>query len=320
MEQGGSHVSPQVDKLKTTRGRRSWSRVEEDALIHCLMDIVNDGWKAENGFRAGFQRKLERGMKRILPMTDIVANPNINSKIHVWKKEYGTLSDLLSKSGIGWNSTTSMIDIEDESIWEGCRRADPSLKGVRYKTWPYYSQWIEIFGNDRATGENAVDPTDLGNRGEFEGETCEKYVPLNQNDLQDLEDNSICKPHLSVEKVTSKGKKRKSVDADLSMLVDSLGEFMKQSNEQMGDLSKGKGKGNGPSYESRQLNEIMKGIVGLKMSDKIKVCDELVKNPMRLDFFLSLTSDEHEEYVWMLLGGRLQVKFIFNRMKTISIQ
>ncbi|KAL8555186.1 hypothetical protein ACS0TY_003120 [Phlomoides rotata] len=101
MEQGGSHVSPQVDKLKTTRGRRSWSRVEEDALIYCLMYIVNDGWKAENGFRVGFQRELERGMKRILSMTDIVANPNINSKIHVWKKEYGTLSDLLSKSGIG---------------------------------------------------------------------------------------------------------------------------------------------------------------------------------------------------------------------------
>ncbi|KAL8524457.1 hypothetical protein ACS0TY_014153 [Phlomoides rotata] len=71
-------------------------------------------------------------------------------------KEYGTLSDLLSKSGIGWNSTTSMINVEDESVWEDCRRADPSLKGFHHKTWPYYTQWIEIFGKDRATGENAV--------------------------------------------------------------------------------------------------------------------------------------------------------------------
>ncbi|KAL8528591.1 hypothetical protein ACS0TY_006144 [Phlomoides rotata] len=214
-----------------TVGVKLWSRVEEDALIHCLMDIINDGWKAENGFIAGFQRELERGMERILPMMDIVANLNINSKIHVWKKEYGTLSDLLSKSGIGWNSTTSMIDIEDESVWEGCRRADPSLKGVRYKTWPYYPPWIEIFSKDRATGENTVDPTNLFNKGEYEGQTCEKYVPLTPNDLQDLEDNIICKPNLLVEKSTSKGKKIKSVDADLSMLVDSLGEFMKQSND-----------------------------------------------------------------------------------------
>ncbi|KAL8519846.1 hypothetical protein ACS0TY_010693 [Phlomoides rotata] len=310
MDHHGNPVGPQVDKLKITHGRRSWARVEEDAIIHCLIDVVNDGWKSENGFRAGFQRELERGMKRILPKTDIVANPHINSKIHVWKKEYGTLSDLLSKSGIGWNSTTSMIDVEDESVWDGCHRVDPSLKGVHYKTWPYYSQWIEIFGKDRATGENAVDPTDLFNKQgrnecEDEGDTCEKYVPLTPTDFQELEDNSICKPNPSVDKAMSKGKKRKSMDADLSILVDSLGEFMKHSKDQMGDLSNGSGKGNGPSYESRMLNEIMKGIVGLKMSDKIKVCDELVKNPMRLDFFLSLTADEHEEYVWMLLVDRL---------------
>ncbi|KAL8550958.1 hypothetical protein ACS0TY_000149 [Phlomoides rotata] len=141
----------EVDKKKSTRGRRSWSRVEEDALIHYLTDIVNDGWKVDNGFKAGFLRELEKGMRRILPATDIVANPHINSKIHVWKKEYSALSDLLSKSGIGWNSTTSMIDGEDERVWDACKRADPQFKGIRYKTWSYYSYWLEIFGKDRAT-------------------------------------------------------------------------------------------------------------------------------------------------------------------------
>ncbi|KAL8470896.1 hypothetical protein ACS0TY_033465 [Phlomoides rotata] len=87
-------------KGKASRGRRSWSRVEEDALIGCLIDIVNDGWKADNGFKAGFQRELEKGMRKIFPGTDLVANPHINSKIHVWKKEYSALNDLLSKSGV----------------------------------------------------------------------------------------------------------------------------------------------------------------------------------------------------------------------------
>ncbi|KAL8545511.1 hypothetical protein ACS0TY_005602 [Phlomoides rotata] len=90
-----------VDKGKSTRGWRTWSKIEEDALVQCLTDIVNDGWKADNGFRCGFQRELEKGMRKLLVGTDIVANPHINSKIHVWKKEYGALSDLLSKSGIG---------------------------------------------------------------------------------------------------------------------------------------------------------------------------------------------------------------------------
>ncbi|KAL8475712.1 hypothetical protein ACS0TY_028392 [Phlomoides rotata] len=303
-------VDPAPERVKQVRGRRSWSRIEEDALIHCLIDVVNDGWKAENGFRAGFQRELERGMKRKFPGTDIIATPHINSKIHAWKKEYGTLSDLLSKSGIGWNSTTSMIDVEDESVWEGCRRVNPNLKGFRHKTWPYYTQWIEIFGKDRATGENAVDPIDLANEVgraelEAEGETAEKYVPLSPVAFREMEDNNICKPNVSVGKMASKGKKRKSMDLDLSNLVDTLGDFMKHSKESMGGVSKGSEKMSIPSTESKHLIEIMNCIAGLKISDKLKVCDQLVQNPSRFDLFLNLPADEQAEYVWMLLDGRL---------------
>ncbi|KAL8490583.1 hypothetical protein ACS0TY_022554 [Phlomoides rotata] len=121
------------------------------------------GWKSDNGFKAGFLRELEKGMRKIIPTTDLMATPHINSKIHVWKKGYGALSDLLNKSGIGWNSTTSMIEIEDEGIWVSCKRADPHVKGLRYKTCPYYPQWIDIFGKDRAAGEHAVDPIDIIN-------------------------------------------------------------------------------------------------------------------------------------------------------------
>ncbi|KAL8501485.1 hypothetical protein ACS0TY_020855 [Phlomoides rotata] len=42
------------EKGKTTRVRRSWTKIEEDALIRYLLDIVSDGWKADNGFKAGF--------------------------------------------------------------------------------------------------------------------------------------------------------------------------------------------------------------------------------------------------------------------------
>ncbi|KAL8492208.1 hypothetical protein ACS0TY_023735 [Phlomoides rotata] len=51
------------------------------------------GWKADNGFKADFQRELEKGMQKILLGTDISAIPHINSKMHVWKKEYGLLTD-----------------------------------------------------------------------------------------------------------------------------------------------------------------------------------------------------------------------------------
>ncbi|KAL8457176.1 hypothetical protein ACS0TY_035137 [Phlomoides rotata] len=183
-------------------------------------------------------------MRKIPPGTNIVANPHINSKIHIWKKEYGALSDLLSKSGIGWNSTTTLIEVEDEGVWDSCRWADPHVKGLRYKNSPYYPQWIEIFGKDRATGENVVDPIDLINElymsgMDQEGQTREKCVPLTPDGMQDKEDNITSKPMDPNLKAISKGKKRKTGDADITMLVDSLGEFMKFLKIAMTDLNTG---------------------------------------------------------------------------------
>ncbi|KAL8499487.1 hypothetical protein ACS0TY_022440 [Phlomoides rotata] len=275
----------------------------------CLTDVVHEGWKSENGFKAGFQRELEKGMRKILPGTEIIVNPYINSKIHVWKKEYGVLSDLLSKSGIGWNSTTSMIEVEDEGVWDIYIWADQRVKGLRYKTWSYYLQWIYNFGKDRATGENVVDHIDLANElyrngMDQEWETREKYVPLTPYGMQDIKDNNK-KPIDSKLKTMSKGKKIKCCDPNMTMLVDSLEEFMKNSKNAMTDLSAGVEKGTVSSNENKQLNDIMKGIIGLKVSDKLKVCNELVQNTERLNFFMSLPAEEQEEYVWMLLDDRL---------------
>ncbi|KAL8508312.1 hypothetical protein ACS0TY_018780 [Phlomoides rotata] len=212
-------------------------------------------------------------MRKIIPQTDLLATPHINSKIHVWKKEYGALSDLLSKSGIGWNSTTSMIEIEDESVWDSCRRAYLHVKGIR----------------------DGLDQ---------KGDLRERCVPLTPDCLE-KDENCMSKHADPKRDAMPRGKKRKTVDMDISILVESLGDFMKFSKTALTDFSGGGDKRSGSSNENRQLNEIMKGIDGLKVSDKLKVCDELVQNSKRLEFFLTLPVEEQEEYVWMLLDGRL---------------
>ncbi|KAL8533497.1 hypothetical protein ACS0TY_009775 [Phlomoides rotata] len=244
-------------------------------------------------------------MRKMLPGSDIVANPYIHSKIHVWKKEYGALSDLLSKSGIGWNSSTSMIEVANEDVWNASRDADPQLKSVCFKSWPYYSQWLEIFGEDRATGENAVDPLDLFQelmRVDLDqaGETDDKYVPRTTDFMNEVDDNSNCKPSNDGKRTSSNRKKCKSGDADLSTLVDSLGEFMKFSKEAMARESVNTSyfdikKDSGSKNDQFQLIESLKGINGLKVTDKLKVCDEMVQNPSCLELFLSLSADEQEE-------------------------
>ncbi|KAL8505789.1 hypothetical protein ACS0TY_016854 [Phlomoides rotata] len=201
----------EAEKGKVTRGRRSWTKVEEDALIQCLAGIVNDGWKADNGFKAGFHKELEKGMCKLITGADILA-PAYYSKIHVWKKEYGNLSDLLGKSGIGWNSTTYTLDIIDETVWDAQKRVDHTVKALRDKSFPYYDHWVDIFGKDRAIGENARDPTDIvddihQSGMENQGETGEKLTPDVPKTVEINVTNSVCKPSGSIDVGSTKGKK-----------------------------------------------------------------------------------------------------------------
>ncbi|KAL0454870.1 UNVERIFIED_CONTAM: hypothetical protein Slati_0826200 [Sesamum latifolium] len=63
--------------------RRAWSIREEEGLIVALKDVVNQGWKCENGFRTGYLGVLEQEMKKLFPSSDIKADPHIQSKIHI---------------------------------------------------------------------------------------------------------------------------------------------------------------------------------------------------------------------------------------------
>ncbi|KAL8525441.1 hypothetical protein ACS0TY_014885 [Phlomoides rotata] len=51
MDHQGNVIGSDGEKGEISIVRRSWSRAEEDALIRCLSDIVNDGWKIENDFK-----------------------------------------------------------------------------------------------------------------------------------------------------------------------------------------------------------------------------------------------------------------------------
>lgn len=137
--------------------RRIWTLQEEEALINCLKDLVVSGWKCENGFRTGYLLCLEKGLMKVFPGTDLRAEPHINSKMHVWKKSYGSLSSMLGSSGFGWNDESKMIIVDRDEIWKQYIKVDSFAKNMRYKNWPHYHHWCEIFGNDRATGENAED-------------------------------------------------------------------------------------------------------------------------------------------------------------------
>ncbi|KAL0394572.1 UNVERIFIED_CONTAM: hypothetical protein Slati_4423400 [Sesamum latifolium] len=90
---------------------------------------------------------LESGLK---------SDPHISSKIHVWKRTYACITDMIARSRFEWNETTQMIVVSDE-VFDSYTKIDPFAKTLRFKSFLYCPSWSEIFGKDRATGEHAED-------------------------------------------------------------------------------------------------------------------------------------------------------------------
>lgn len=102
--------------------RRVWTVQEENQLLVGLKEIVSRGWKTDNGFKTGYLGALEEHMRSHFNGCDLKVDPHIASKIHVWKKNYGSLSTMLSRSGFGWNDTAQIIEVENDQVWnEYCK-------------------------------------------------------------------------------------------------------------------------------------------------------------------------------------------------------
>ncbi|KAG8372856.1 hypothetical protein BUALT_Bualt12G0110500 [Buddleja alternifolia] len=134
-------------------------------------------------------------MSKIFPGTDLRAMPHINSKIHVWRKDYGSLTIMLKKSGIGWNDTTKMIEAEDEA-WENFVKVDLNASLIR------------VMSNET---ENIMDLD---------------FDKVFEDILDDIEKMPFCEMGSSINGTPkSRGKKRASLDCQ-DPLADMLGEFV----------------------------------------------------------------------------------------------
>ncbi|KAL8525317.1 hypothetical protein ACS0TY_014806 [Phlomoides rotata] len=57
-------------------------------------------------------------------------------------------------SGIGLNNTTYHIDALPKFLAAHIK-VDPTARILKNKNFPFYTDWIEIFGNVRATGHDS---------------------------------------------------------------------------------------------------------------------------------------------------------------------
>ncbi|KAL8542803.1 hypothetical protein ACS0TY_003619 [Phlomoides rotata] len=200
-------------KQKTIKTRRVWTQLKEEALIKCLKEIIPQGWKADNGFKVGYLRELEKEMIKIFPGTDI-------------------------------RPTTKTIDVEQEEAWEAYKRVDPNARTMRNKPWPYYDDWCEIFGKDGATGEQAEDIVDvvnnLYNSNAPASETGSPFNGVSYEPGDDAGNNYVCQQDAEGDdfpRSAKRARKCQSSNGEASSIINTLGNFMENTDSRLGEIA-----------------------------------------------------------------------------------
>ncbi|XP_057777030.1 uncharacterized protein LOC130995674 [Salvia miltiorrhiza] len=307
LESGTSDTS-RSQANKTQQTRRSWSTKEELVLLFALKELVAQGWKSDNGFRAGFLGKLEDALKKEFPGTDLKATPHI--KIGSWKKFYNSLVSMLDKSGIGNLNGDYMIDCSNDQ-WEHIVNCDPGARGMRKKSWPLFEDWKEIFGKHRANGKTAQDLMDAINdmtsrdnlaRDVISKENGQNVQVEDEIDI-DVAENSVCQSENVSERPRSSRKKRKQ-DESIERLLDALVQLGRNTDKRLEHIGTRTGYEFDLSKARTEVYETLSAIPGLSKRDKFEVCETLTEKVERLELFMGLPKEARMDYLLYVLDTR----------------
>ncbi|KAL8473217.1 hypothetical protein ACS0TY_030154 [Phlomoides rotata] len=186
---------------------------------------------------------------------------------------------------------------------------------MRYKPWPYYEEWLEVFGNDRAVGVPAEDVADVAV--EYNVEDVQEEVGVGQpspsnvghDDDLDMEGESH-EPTVAMSKDAaasqSSSKKRSCAESFGNQdMITALGEIFKSSDDRLGEVVKSIG----CQYETnsaqtrKDVFNMLESITDLSLDERLDAADMLSKNTQRLEMFSGLPEAARSRYIRRLLDG-----------------
>ncbi|XP_057769415.1 uncharacterized protein LOC130989428 [Salvia miltiorrhiza] len=292
---------------KTNKTRRSWTPREEDVLLAALKELVVQGWKSDNGFRAGYLGKLEEAVKSRFPNSNLKGMPHIHSKIAAWKRNYYSLDLMLSNTGVGFNvDGTHMIDVNNEQ-WDQIVNKDPNACLMRFKSWPHLDAWKEIFGKDRATGGSAEDLLDAINdmqradNLENNGDQGDYHVHLEEQAENDGAADSVCQGEKEQGIARGAGRKRKASGDGLDVLVDVFSEMGRNADKRVDCIASRMGYEFNLGEARKEVFNQLNAMTTLSMGQKFDAYQMLAGEKQGLELFMGLPEEAKPQYVLHIL-------------------
>ncbi|KAG6415670.1 hypothetical protein SASPL_123084 [Salvia splendens] len=289
--QDGVAVSGRQKFHKGDRSRRIWIFREEEILAATLLDLVAHGWKSDNGFRTGYLTKIEESLRAEFPNCDLRGTPHITSKIGAWKKSYGILRSILSRTGVGFNLHNDFkIDIDDEQ-WEqivqdragggGAEQVDAAAEHMR-----------SHLGGGSQCNENDYHPSfdDLP--------FADGSVPATASP----ELNESSSRYTEKEMSTTKGNtlKRKSSSPDTQLFA-FLANLHAETNSRLDVIASRIGYEFDMGKARQEVFDKLGTVDGLSLDQRYDLCNILGDKPQRLEVFIGMPASARLGYVLKLI-------------------
>lgn len=177
---------------------------------------------------------------------------------------------------------------------------------MRYKSWPYYEDWKEIFGKDRANGDAAEDIMDawndinLGKNAEEDGTNGHAEMSMDNLSTHEGTPDTVSHTHVLGQPDKLKGKKRKAGE-EMQGVCQVLREIGVKTDARLGELTKRIGYDFDVSRKRKEAFDLLTDIQGLSLEDRFDICDHLAKEVEKLDVFMGLPQDARSPYVMRIL-------------------
>ncbi|KAL0001825.1 hypothetical protein SO802_015606 [Lithocarpus litseifolius] len=292
------------------KDREYWTAVMDDALIDALLHQHHLGNRNGSVFTTHAYDNIVKELQEKFEKP--IDKQKVKNRIKTIKSNWSECYDVFKNglSGFAWSPITKMWSAEPE-VWESLIQAKPKAKELKNKPIPNYDKLVELYGKDRATGEQSETASEMRQQwatstgeGSMENiEDVDHLVAQNEVTLESCEnvvDNNVGE-------ASSKAKKRKT----------SKNEDMEQIMGAIQDVALAMREGNSALREGYLIFERSLARLPIPEQDVFHLLDEigidsrlrmraylyLIKNPDMLRAFIGYPVEERKELLFTMMSN-----------------